>query len=333
MKTSYNLIRKTCFIFFLLYYNLLYSQTNLVPNNSFEYTNDCSGTNIINAIPWFAPTTSSDYLNACFYSSAPIPCGGGGVPNNLRGYQEAHFGQAYAGISLCELGAPYGGYREYIEVKLLDTLKTGNIYCVEFWVSLTRLCFGLVPIGIDAIGAYFSADTLKYGLNDTSAVFNVIPQIQNPEWNIITDTTNWIKIRGWFVAHGGESYMTIGNFKRDENTHTLVAYTNTPGSNADGPAFYFIDDVSVMECDTTKPLSGDNIINVYPNPVEDELTLEAKGNTLPIEFEIYNTIGQLVYKSSMLEKTMIYMKLLAPGMYIIRFRNSERLEYRKFVKE
>ena len=322
------------FIFFLLFVKESFSQTNLIPNTSFEIYIDCptSLTQIDYAIPWFSPSGSSDYFNSCFIPPFPIPCGGAGVPNNNMGYQEARTGQAYGGICFCEPGWPNGGYREYIEVKLLDTLKTGKVYCVEFWVSLARFCMNPVPIGVDGLGAFFSKDTLQYSINDTSQVFNVIPQLQNPEWNIITDTSNWVKISGWFVAQGGEDYMTIGNFKRDENTHTLIAYTNIPGPPVGNDAYYFIDDVSVMECDTTKPLSGDNIINVYPNPVEDELTLEAKGNTLPIEFEIYNTIGQLVYKSSMLEKTMIYMKLLTPGMYIIRFRNSERLEYRKVVK-
>ena len=331
MKTNSINIKMICFVFFLLFYSLSYSQSNLVPNPSFEFTIDCTNADIASAIPWFTPGNTPDYLNSCFYSPIPNPCGGGGVPNNNAGYQEPHTGQAYAGISLCELGAPNGGYREYIEVKLIDTLKTDKTYYVDFWVSLSRLCDYPVPIGIDAIGAYFSKDTLQYTINDTTSVFNVIPQIQNTEWNIITDTTNWVKISGWFVAQGGEDYMTIGNFKRDEYTHTLVAYTNSPGSNGD-IAYYYIDDVSVVKCDTIVPLPVDNTLKIYPNPVDDELIIEMKGNAVPVGFEIYNAIGQLIYKNSMIEKTVVPTANFAAGMYVIRFRNSERLEYRKVVK-
>ncbi len=334
MKTKLQNIKILELIFFLLYFTSLYSQNNLVPNPSFEYTIDCNlnGGDIFKAVPWFGPGGSSDYFNMCFYSSFPIPCGGGGVPNNNMGYQNARTGQAYAGICFCEPGWPNGGYREYIEVKLLDTLQNGKIYCVEFWVSLARFCQYPVPIGVDALGAYFSKDTLNYSNEDTSQVFNVIPQIQNPEWNIITDTTNWVKISGWFIAHGGEDYMTIGNFKRDENTHTLIAYTNIPGPPVGNDAYYFIDDVSVVECDTTTHLPIIYPIVIYPNPAEDEFTIESKGNTNKIDFEIFNYIGQIVYKGSMIEKTVVPTANFTAGMYVIRFRNSERLEYRKVVK-
>ena len=331
MKLIDSNIKIISLIFFLLFYSRSYSQTNLVPNPSFEFALDCTGAEITRAFPWFAPATSSDYFNACFYSPFFFPCGGGGVPNNNFGYQFAHTGQAYAGISLCEPGWPNGGYREYIEVKLLDTLKINTLYCVEFWVSLTRFCQYPLPIGIDAIGAYFSNDTLKYLDGDTIQVFNVIPQIQNPEWNIITDTTNWVKISGWFVAQGGEDYMTIGNFKTDANTHTLVAYTNTPGSNGD-IAYYYIDDVSVVRCDTIAPLPVDNTLKIYPNPVDDELIIEMKGNAVPVGFEIFNYIGQVVYKGSMVDKTSIYTDGFEGGVYVVRLKNSGMLVYRKVVK-
>ena len=331
MKTNSINIKMICFVFFLLFYSLSYSQSNLVPNPSFEFALDCTGAEITRAAPWFTPANTCDYFNSCFYSPFYFPCGGGGVPNNNFGFQEARTGQAYAGIGFCELGDPLGGYREYIEVKLLDTLKSERIYCIEFWVSLARLCQSPLPIGIDAIGAYFSNDTLKYSSNDTSLVFNVVPQVQNPEWNIITDTTNWIKISGWFVAQGGEDYMTIGNFKTDANTHTLIAYTNIPGSNGD-IAYYYIDDVSVVRCDTIAPLPVDNTLKIYPNPVDDELIIEMKGNAVPVGFEIFNYIGQVVYKGSMVDKTSIYTDGFEGGVYVVRLKNSGMLVYRKVVK-
>ncbi|MEI8202438.1 MAG: T9SS type A sorting domain-containing protein [Bacteroidota bacterium] len=306
------------------------AQTNLVPNPSFEFALDCTGAEITRAAPWFTPANTCDYFNSCFYSPFYFPCGGGSVPNNNFGFQEARTGQAYAGIGLCELGDPLGGYREYIEVKLLDTLKRGRIYCVEFWVSLARICQSPLPIGIDAIGTYFSNDTLKYSSNDTSLVFNVAAQIQNPEWNIITDTTNWVKVSGWFVAQGGESYMTIGNFKRDENTHTLVAYTNTPGSNGD-IAYYYIDDVSVIRCDSISPFSEGGIV-IYPNPTEDEFNIEVKGNTAEISFEIFNSTGQWVYKGSMIEKALIPTHGFAAGMYVVRLNVGGHWVYKKLLK-
>ncbi len=259
------------------------AQTNLVPNPSFEYTIDCllNGGDIIKAIPWFAPNTvsSSDYFNACYYYPTPPPCGGGGVPNNLFGFQEARTGQAYAGIGLYESGWPHGGYREYIEVKLNDTLEAYKLYCVEFWVSLTRLCNNPEPDGIDGIGAYFSKDSVRYLNTDTSYVINVSPQVLNPIGNIISDTTNWVKISGVFTAQGGEDYLTIGNFIRDENLHISFPPHG-------GYAYYYIDDVSVIECDTTtippiETLKPPQLPNIFtPN-----------GDGINDKFEAINTVG------------------------------------------
>ncbi|MEI8201389.1 MAG: T9SS type A sorting domain-containing protein [Bacteroidota bacterium] len=309
---------------------------NLVPNGSFEDYSVCptSFGSINLAIPWFQPGNSSDYFNSCA-NDALNPCGGCGVPNNNLGYQIPRTGKAYAGIGLCEPGWPYGGYREYIEVKLLDTLIENKYYYVEFWISLSRFCMNPVPIGVDAIGAYFSKDSLNYidSNSDTIIyVFNVIPQIENPEWNIITDTTNWVKISGVFMAKGGEDYMIIGNFKTDENTHTQIAYTNTPGPPVGNAAYYYIDDVSVVEYDSLMPEPSDNSIILYPNPTQDELTIESKGNATPIDFEIFNTMGQLLYKNSMIEKTLVPTAGFAAGIYVIRLQHGERMEFRKLMK-
>ena len=252
---------------------------------------------------------------------------GGGVTNNKMGKKKQTKGQAYAGLGLCEPGWPNDGYREYIEVKLLDTLKTGKVYYVEFWVSLTRFCMNPVPICVDGVGVFFSNDTLKYSIEDTSQVFNVIPQVHNPIGNIIYDTTNWVKISGWFIAEGGEDYMTIGNFIRDENLH--IYYPPNNGNYA----YVYIDDVSVVECDTTSPLPIIYPIVIYPNPAEDEFAIESKGNTELITFDIFNDIGQIVYKGSMVDKVVIQTTNFAKGMYVIRLNNAGHWEYRKLVKE
>ncbi|MEI8203632.1 MAG: T9SS type A sorting domain-containing protein [Bacteroidota bacterium] len=74
-------------------------------------------------------------------------------------------------------------------------------------------------------------------------------------------------------------------------------------------------------------------INIYPNPVLDELIIEAKGNKKKIEFEIMNSIGQIVFKGSFVERTVVQTKNFAQGMYMIKLGTGERFEFRKLVKE
>ena len=73
-------------------------------------------------------------------------------------------------------------------------------------------------------------------------------------------------------------------------------------------------------------------INIYPNPVTNELIIEAKGNKEKIEFEILNSLGQVVFKGSLIEKIVVQTKNFAQGMYVVKLGNGKRFEFRKVVK-
>ncbi|MEI8203242.1 MAG: T9SS type A sorting domain-containing protein, partial [Bacteroidota bacterium] len=77
---------------------------------------------------------------------------------------------------------------------------------------------------------------------------------------------------------------------------------------------------------------NNNGISIYPNPVSDELIIEAKGNWDKIEFEIMNSIGQVVFKGNFVEETVVQTKNFAQGMYMIKLGNGERFEFKKVVK-
>ena len=105
------------------------AQTNLVPNPSFEVFSNCpSGpAEVFQAMPWYDPTNaSSDYFNQCATVSV-------GVPSNALGNEGARTGVAYCGFYSFQ--ALQSNYREYIQVKLNDTLEWGKKYYVSFYVS------------------------------------------------------------------------------------------------------------------------------------------------------------------------------------------------------
>lgn len=212
----------------------LNAQVNLVVNPSFEDTLDCdivSNSNyLLRALNWFRPTGgSSDYFSDTQICSAGL--------NNGFGYQFPHTGMAYCGLSTINFGiVSFINYREYIEGSLTIPLTAGKKYCISFFISTADRSF----VVTDKIGAYLSNDSLND--RNTSLILNVIPQIENINDNVITDTINWIPIVGTFVAKGGERFITIGNFRPDSLTN--IDTLNYGDQNF---AYYFIDDVSVFE--------------------------------------------------------------------------------------
>ena len=188
------------FLFIFLSFSLFtksFSQTNLVPNSSFENYIDCPHIDSIeNAPPWFNPTgplTSPNLFNECAEPSVY------GVPLNGWGYQYARTGNGYAGFIVY---ADYEQGREYISVKLDSALELNRRYVVKFYVSVSDNSLFLESMyAIDRMGAYLSDTAIHI---NTDYIIPVIPQIENTTGHFLSDTVNWMLVSGIYTAHGGE---------------------------------------------------------------------------------------------------------------------------------
>ena len=77
--------------------------------------------------------------------------------------------------------------------------------------------------------------------------------------------------------------------------------------------------------------TGNNLV-LYPNPVNDKLTVEAHEALGTVE--IYNLMGALVYsQKNCASKVEINTSDLQSGIYFIRMTNDRMSETRRFVKE
>jgi OOP family OmpA-OmpF porin len=164
--------------------------------------------------------------------------------NNGGGYQFAHSGDAYAGIFLMQL--PYLDAREYLQVELSSSLISEVLYHFEMYVNLCNLS----SFAIEDVGIYFS-DT-----NDFQP-FSVMPQIINSS-GFISDTLNWTLISGDYIANGGETYLTIGNFKNDSNTDTTFIGQNS----SQLLSYIYVDDVSLTSSTGISNNSENVLINM-----------------------------------------------------------------------
>ena len=210
---------------------------NLVPNCSFEQHYVCGSTGSEGATSWYSPLkgyitiNKYSYLNICSSSAC---CG---IPSDSYGY-----GWQYArnGVGFTDFWFTYnngGNERIYIQSKLNDSLKASHCYYIEFYVNLYNF-------------AKYANNNISLLVGDTGIVsYNgqpayAIPNIQQYGNPCITDTLNWVKVGGIYTAHGGEQYITIGNFTDDAHTDTLRVLSVGSFSA------YNIDDVSVIPLDS-----------------------------------------------------------------------------------
>ena len=206
---------------------------NLVPNGNFEIYSQCptSYAQIMYATGWQGSGVSTpDYYNACSSQG-----GGLNAPYAGSGYQkDCCGGQAYSGIISLNKSYPNQD-REYLQLQLLDTLKTGTKYLTSMYASLCNNC----DYAIGTLGVFFTSSTIQGGSNNS--VINVpYPQVKNTI--LLSDTLNWVLVQDTFTLNSNAIYLTIGNFSADSSSDTIHV-----GGILSGGAYYYIDGVSVYD--------------------------------------------------------------------------------------
>ena len=314
------------FTIFILYFTFFCNAQNLVPNPSFEDTLSCptDQDQLYKVKPWFRPTMGTpDYFNQCYHSTSPTPMG---IPLNFFGHQYARTGNAYAGEYVVYNKKYQFINMEYIETRLIDSLKPGNKYFVTFYVSLGDTC----NLATNRMGAYLSKDSL-YNYS-TLSTLNVTPQIENPVDSVIADKINWIKISGTYIARGGEKFIAIGDFY-DYSSNTVDSL-----SSGIGGMYYYIDDVSVT-LDTTTGINESEVqalkFDVYPNPTSEKITIRIS-DPGKYKLQLFNTLGEEVFSEQKIissARAEIDISQLPPGIYIVQLSNSTALGRSKIIVE
>lgn len=235
---------------------------NLVPNPSFEQVTMCPSfaSQLDRAAPWYNPTLGTPEL---YHGCAPLSSYVSVPINTTGGYQMARTGQAYAGLYMWRADLPE--VREYAEVPLTQPLEAGRCYQVAFYANMPNDH----PYACDRVGAYFSVGPISA---TDGFVLPYEAHIEHPAGELITDTVGWTLISGVYTAAGGETHLTIGNFRTDAETQTLQIATGLWYTTS---AYLLIDDVSVEPLVLEVDLGPDTLLCSGEGLLLDATTLGA----------------------------------------------------------
>lgn len=311
------------------------AQVNIVPNPSFEGYTECptGWTHDWSRVTGWsnANGSSPDFFHICGETSpSGLPLRG--VPENQAGFQESVTGEAYMGFYGVQMGN--AEWREYIQVELTEPLHFRVRYAVSFHVSLCEAS----RYAISTLGAYLSEDAIS---SNDLLVLDAMPQILPDPLQPITDTVNWILVTDTFRSpHGGEKYLTIGNFFSDAESDTT--FVNPNAELGALHAYYYIDDVSVIALDSIPNSVEEHEglgFEVWPNPATDVVRfriLDSHGrSSVGMTVRVLDAIGtELLRQSSPPGKHVVSavegegsgevdISTLPTGMYILEVTNAE----------
>lgn len=230
---------------------------------------------------------------------------------------------------------------EIIGDTIICKVQNSVMYTVDT-ISNTSSYVWTLPNG--AIGSSITNNiVVNFGTSSTSGSITVhgenacgigansiLPIIVNnkPTTPIITLTGNNIL----------QSSSISGNQWHDQNG-LIIGATTQNFTVIDNGVYYVIVSLNGCVSDTSNVINIINTssdyyeveksINIYPIPFSSELIIEYFGNENISYFEIINSIGQIVYKGSIIQKSLVQTSSFPSGVYLIKFENS----LKKIIKE
>lgn len=302
---------------------------NLVPNHSFEDTLR-RRTSLYLPTDWTVPNSASpEYLTPYNDSTGSFPAF---APKNYNGYQVAVDGLAYMGLrinSKVDLIT-----REYVQVKLKQSLVKDSTYCFQIFVSLGD---SMHYASKDQLGVHFSRNAIT---TRSMGAMPYIPQLIVSPNTYIDEKVNWIQFDLSYTANGRKDYITIGNFKDSSSMDTN--YVGNGGNKPDYfGSYYYIDNIFLGDCDSvpnkSTGLSSLNLIStprLFPNPTDAKLMLEWQHESLP-GLRIWNSIGAVYMSKPILSGGFIELDVsdLSQGIYFLEIELKNQKQVLKFIKQ
>jgi outer membrane protein OmpA-like peptidoglycan-associated protein len=256
---------------------------NMVDNGNFESITGKGPRklgSIESATSWLSATGAKADL---FVASDIIPEINGA--NNMYGSETAQDGMNFAGIMVYSQGNKLP--RTYISQKLSSPMKSGERYCVKFYVSLGDNS----KFASNNIAAHFSKK--EFGYSDKKSIIDK-PHILEVKNKVFSGTYSWERVCGTFTAEGGEKFITIGNFSMTEETKVEKIKKDASNKNPQiGGAYYFIDNISVQLLDEDERCDcgsddyqeiGSSLIYSKSDFIKESMSLEDKLKASTIYF-------------------------------------------------
>jgi len=288
------------------------AQVNLVPNPSFEIHDSCPDniSQIHRASGWRGLLVTPDYHHFCATTWRSS------IPRNLGGYQYTYStnDSAYGGIVSSLLR---DSVREIIGITLTQQLIIGRKYYISFLISA-----GSSPNEASCYSNRFGIKLITYLSSLTASNKNLVDNFSHFYTDsILSDTTNWIFIKGSFTADSAYTDLLLGNFYTVDSLDTFCAY-----SSMHPKTYYYVDQICLSEDSAMCELAievpmifNPQTISVLISRNEIRINVNQTKNT---EMDIYDSAGRLIISELLNPGVNLISKAqLASGLYLIRIEN------------
>ena len=285
---------------------------NLIPNTSFEELDvECMGPMTYGAVQqWTSGVCSAGgvlYHRCSTDNGFPTH----GTPGNAIGHQAPVEGVAYCALYTYTLD-PQAHTPYSMTAPLLAPLSAGVEYCFSASASLADRSAYSTP----QMHVLFTPQILN-GCNgtDTTVWLNTAQVTLNTTG---VDTASWSLLSGSFVAAGGESYITIGNFRGTLDPDTVYLGPTTYHTER---AMFYLDALELRQCVVSVEEHVRQGLQVSFDPSVRRLSLSSgKGGVLAM-VALHDMAGRTVpTKVVGTEPVQLDLASVPNGVYVVQVR-------------
>ena len=137
-------------------------------------------------------------------------------------------------------------------------------------------------------------------------------------------------------SNNGTTFSKIGTAISKGTNNNTTTYTFTDNSPCNGKAFYRLKQIDndgtftyskieTIEC------NKNDLVNIYPNPAANFITINSKANVLQIQ--IFNTAGAVVSQLLPTVSNTYNVSNLAGGLYMVKIITTNGASFQKLVKQ
>ncbi len=189
-----------------------------------------------------------------------------------------------------------------------------------------------IPFKLDKVSFNIEYDAESFFLESSEPGFNNFyyqngKVVLNYSWNdfVIDDTViDFLRLNGKVMLGGTKNLkFEISDFNKE--AEGCVFINIEPGQIIKDVCFYDGRQVIIFD---------EQYVNIFPNPVNEEINLKFNSGHEDIEIELCNTLGDVIYKSfaeKNIENIMIPVDEFSSGVYYIRVHSPTFYHCRKIV--